>query len=171
MSIDMTDLAEAAVQWARNEATRQTPGKKRVVVNSGHLLLGLLNTHGVPATKVRKNSSLAFLNQIIVGVLAEEAWVSDIFVDTHEENEDSSTEDPSSERLIEEAPSFKKALAMAELDAELAKSLFITPAHLLMGIAMDPTGRAGWLLAKKFRVDYVYLRRSMYAARHQLSFA
>ena len=142
MSIAMSTQAEHAVQWARDKAAYD-----RVSTNSGHLLLALVDLNIVPVASFGGNFDYTSLRLEINQGLALCRWGrQDLGID---------------------APSFKKSLSLAMDDAVTTKSQLITPAHLLLAVALEPTGPAGWVLAKWLRRDHTEIRRAVRSERYQ----
>lgn len=144
MTLRMTPQAFTAVQWAREEATRQGSATR-----TEHLVQGLFET---------LTSSYELFVDLHVNL-----------PHLREQLEEYLDQMPPALQVgrAGDAPDLTRALEFGENEASITRSEVFDTDHMLIGLAMEPNGRGGHFLMRVCGLDYVTLRRSVYKLRKE----
>lgn len=139
MTLLLTLAAEGVIDQAKLEAARRGNG----IVDTEHLLDVLLRNPS-PSTRIIERLGLNALAPRMELEGRFKRMVARV---------------PSA---VEETPAFNAVLNIAQREAGVTRSDRVATDHILLGLAIEPTGYAGHYLAKVCGVDYVTLRRVVY---------
>lgn len=139
MTLQLTQSAETIVGLAKLDAARRHNG----IVDTEHLLFTLLTA---------PNPSHRLIEEFNLNSLAFRLELTGRFT-----------------RMVsrvpgevEETPAFKKVLEIAQNEAWTIRSREVGTDHILLGLAIEPTGYAGHYLSRVCGVDYVKIRTVLY---------